>query len=153
VRRLLGVLAMLSLVMALSVTTASAQVMTDFELRAARLIQKGSAVDLTFNVPPCGLDPPLSDFHFNDYTMTARVDQRVGTSTVTSVPGVSVSGICPDSRTPVAVTVRVYAPDARKLKFRPKSAQVTATLEICYAFGGCERSTATTVIRLSKKSR
>ena len=152
-RRLLGILAVTSLLLALSVTPANAQLITKFDLRSARLIQKGSAVDLTFNVA-CGLEPPLSYFHGATYTVTARVEQRVGKTTVTNVPGASISGDCPFSHTtPFPVTIRVHAPDAKKLKFRQKPARVTGTLQVCDEWGGCQTSTSTKVVRLSKKDR
>jgi hypothetical protein len=152
-RRLLGFLAVLSLLLTLSATPASAQLITKFDLRSARLLQKGTAVDLTFTVA-CGLEPPLSDFHGATYTVTARLDQRVGKTTVTNIPGASISGDCPYSHTtPFPVTIRVYAPDSKKHKFRQKPARVTGTLQVCDEWGGCQTSTSTKVIRLSKRVR
>ena len=156
-RRLFAVLAVVPVLMALSVMPANAAVITKFDLRAARVLQKGKAVDLTFNLA-CEAAPQFQGGHNGDFGLVARVDQRVGKTTVTSVvesgEGIGATdGSCRFGGTTFPVTLRVQAPDGKKLKFRPKSARVTAYLSVCdFAASGCTDATSTTVIRLSKKS-
>jgi hypothetical protein len=137
-----------------SAGTANAHLITKFDLLTACLIQKGSAVNLTFNVA-CGLEPPLSYFHGGaDYTVTARVEQRVGRTTVTNVPGASISGWCPDSRTtPFLVRITVYAPDAREAEVPTKARAGHGNTPSLRRVGGCSSFTSTKVVRLSKKDR
>jgi hypothetical protein len=92
-------LAVVLSLMALSVTPANAQQITKFGLSSARLLQKSSAIHLTFSVG-CDVEPIMVGILSADYTLPARVEQRLGKTTVRTISGASVSSVCRSATTP-----------------------------------------------------